>query len=298
MRRSSSAPSLRIRRVANETWPPLRDALEHRVVLGLQLVRDERRLQAHDLGRGPAEQPLGGRVPHGDGPVGAERDDRVGGALDDRPRGRVARPIAAPVSACHRQPQPHGLMLPPSRLQRKTRREGVDGTLWRVNRDGTEPAAPIRVQVDMKLATRSWVRGPRLGSSPPTASSRVCGTAAIAACGTTPAPGTGAAAKPKVSLHVTELSTTGKATKHWTLSCDPAGGTHPHADGRVPGAAGDQEPLRPARRGHQLPDDPGQRAAGHRLRHLVRQARDSTIIADGGCTLGPGTSSARSCSDP
>ena len=82
----------------------------------------------------------------------------------------------------------------------------------------------------MKLATRSWVRGPRLLAIAANSLIAVMGTAAIAACGTTPAPGTGAAAKPKVSLHVTELSTTGKATKHWTLSCDPAGGTHPHAD--------------------------------------------------------------------
>ena len=37
--------------------------LQHRVVLGLQFLRDDRRLLADDLGGGPAEHPLGGRIP-------------------------------------------------------------------------------------------------------------------------------------------------------------------------------------------------------------------------------------------
>jgi hypothetical protein len=58
----------------------------------------------------------------------------------------------------------------------------------------------------------------------------VCAAAATA-CGSTPAP-SGAAAPsstpaPKVSLDITVSSTPGAPTKHWTLRCDPAGGTHP-----------------------------------------------------------------------
>jgi Subtilisin inhibitor-like len=60
----------------------------------------------------------------------------------------------------------------------------------------------------------------------------IAGGCAIAAtaCGTTPAP-TGAASTPapppKVSLDITVSSAPGAPPKHWTLHCDPAGGTHP-----------------------------------------------------------------------
>jgi Subtilisin inhibitor-like len=57
--------------------------------------------------------------------------------------------------------------------------------------------------------------------------------AAVTACGSTPAP-SGAAAPggttptvPKVSLDITVSTTPGAPSKHWTLRCDPAGGTHP-----------------------------------------------------------------------
>ncbi len=60
----------------------------------------------------------------------------------------------------------------------------------------------------------------------------VCAAAATA-CGTTPAP-SGAAAPsstattpPKVSLDITVSTTPGVPPKHWTLRCDPAGGSHP-----------------------------------------------------------------------
>ncbi len=79
--------------------------LEHRVVLGLQLIRDERELQADDFGRGPAEQALSGRVPQHDGSVRCERDDGVGGTVDDRTRSSV-NPL--PITpGCHRQLQGH-----------------------------------------------------------------------------------------------------------------------------------------------------------------------------------------------
>jgi hypothetical protein len=95
----------------------------------------------------------------------------------------------------------------------------------------------------MKLVTRTSARGPRLRAIAASSLIAITGSVAIAACGTSPAPGTGAAAKPKVSLHVTEMSTSGKATKHWTLSCDPAGGTHPDAAAACKSLLGIKNPF-------------------------------------------------------
>jgi hypothetical protein len=47
---------------------------------------------------------------------------------------------------------------------------------------------------------------------------------AAAACGSTPAP---RQAAPKVSLSITVSAAPGSPAQHWTLTCDPAGGTHP-----------------------------------------------------------------------
>jgi Subtilisin inhibitor-like len=55
----------------------------------------------------------------------------------------------------------------------------------------------------------------------------VAGTAAVAACGSTAAPASSAPAKPKVSLNITVQDGVGGPVKHWTLQCDPTGGTHP-----------------------------------------------------------------------
>ena len=57
----------------------------------------------------------------------------------------------------------------------------------------------------------------------------ICAAAATA-CGSTPAPAGsagGSPAPPKVSLDIKVSGAPGTAAKHWTLQCDPAGGTHP-----------------------------------------------------------------------
>jgi hypothetical protein len=60
----------------------------------------------------------------------------------------------------------------------------------------------------------------------------VCAAAATA-CGSKPAPsgatasGSTPAPAPKVSLDITVSTKPGVPPKHWTLRCDPAGGTHP-----------------------------------------------------------------------
>jgi hypothetical protein len=53
---------------------------------------------------------------------------------------------------------------------------------------------------------------------------------AVTACGSTPAASPAAAAggaAAKVSLDITVTTTPGAPAKHWTLRCDPAGGSHP-----------------------------------------------------------------------
>jgi hypothetical protein len=49
---------------------------------------------------------------------------------------------------------------------------------------------------------------------------------AIAACGSSAA-GSGSTTAAKVSLDITVSTAPGAPAKHWTLRCDPAGGTHP-----------------------------------------------------------------------
>jgi hypothetical protein len=58
----------------------------------------------------------------------------------------------------------------------------------------------------------------------------ICAAAATA-CGSATAPAGAAApaspAAPKVSLDIRVSGVPGKPTEHWTLRCDPVGGTHP-----------------------------------------------------------------------
>ena len=59
----------------------------------------------------------------------------------------------------------------------------------------------------------------------------ICAAAATA-CGSSPAPAGSAApaspAAPKVSLDIKVSGAPGTAPRHWTLQCDPPGGTDPH----------------------------------------------------------------------
>jgi hypothetical protein len=72
------------------------------------------------------------------------------------------------------------------------------------------------------------------------AGAAVAAMALLAACGSVAAPGGGSgaggagggtapAAAPKGSLTMTVQNGPGKPINHWTLTCDPAGGTHPDA---------------------------------------------------------------------
>jgi hypothetical protein len=62
------------------------------------------------------------------------------------------------------------------------------------------------------------------------------GLAAVAACGSVAAPGSGGGsgsggsspAAAKASLNIVVQGAPGTRPKHWTLQCDPAGGSHPN----------------------------------------------------------------------
>jgi hypothetical protein len=57
------------------------------------------------------------------------------------------------------------------------------------------------------------------------AAATACGSAASSSPSSRPA--TTPAAAPKVSLSITVTDGPGTPAQHWTLTCDPAGGTHP-----------------------------------------------------------------------
>lgn len=153
-----------------------------------------------------------------------------------------------------------------------------------MNREGTEPVLSIMRPIGMKLATATTARGPRIRAIAASSLIAVTGSVAIAACGTTPAPGTGAAAKPKVSLHVTEMSTSHKATKHWTLTCDPTGGTHPNADAACKALQGIKNPFAKPAAGTNCPmilaNQPSFIISGTWHGQHV-----SKTILDGGCSM-------------
>jgi hypothetical protein len=54
-----------------------------------------------------------------------------------------------------------------------------------------------------------------------------CGSAAAPVAGGANSGGTAAHASPKISLDVTVNTGPGTRARHWTLTCDPAGGTRP-----------------------------------------------------------------------
>ena len=85
----------------------------------------------------------------------------------------------------------------------------------------------------------------------------ICAAAATA-CGTTPAPMGGGAASapapaPKVSLHITVSTTPGAPAKHWTLQCEPAGGTHPDPAGACAVLLKAKNPFAPLPKGIMCP---------------------------------------------
>jgi hypothetical protein len=76
--------------------------------------------------------------------------------------------------------------------------------------------------------------------------------AATTACGSTAAPAASPAAPPKVSLDIKITGGTAKA-EHWTLRCEPTGGSHPDAAAACRVLLGAKDPFAPVSRGLMCP---------------------------------------------
>jgi Subtilisin inhibitor-like len=113
---------------------------------------------------------------------------------------------------------------------------------------------------------------------------------ALAGCGSTAAPGAGGssssspAAAPRASLAITVLNGPDKKISHWTLQCDPAGGTHPDPAQACAALLALKNPFAPIRTGQVCP-------------MILASARRATFtgtwfgvkvnrtVIDGGCDL-------------
>jgi hypothetical protein len=116
---------------------------------------------------------------------------------------------------------------------------------------------------------------------------------ALTACGSVAAPsgsgGSGAAASspaaaPRASLTITVLNGPDKKISHWTLQCDPAGGTHPDAAQACAALLAVKNPFAPIRTGQECPMI---LASSRRVTFVgtwYGTKVDRTII-DGGCDL-------------
>jgi hypothetical protein len=132
------------------------------------------------------------------------------------------------------------------------------------------------------------------------AGAAVAAIAVLAACGSVAAPGsssagasgsssgggaTAPAAAPKASLTITVENGPGRAISHWTLTCDPVGGTHPDAAAACHQLLALKNPFAPVKTGTECP-------------MILASAKEATftgtwygqkvnsVIKDGGCDLG------------
>ncbi len=155
IRRSIRLPSLQARRVANEIWPPLRTRSSTALCSAWSSSGMIGGSRPSDLTGGPAEHLLGGRVPQQDAAVGAERDNGVGGTLDDRPRRRVYPVLPGRLFQAHHimvpsrdDPGPSltnaGVSAPATAARgRRTRRAAPPGRCrWRPHRPGRPGTGP------------------------------------------------------------------------------------------------------------------------------------------------------------
>jgi Subtilisin inhibitor-like len=112
--------------------------------------------------------------------------------------------------------------------------------------------------------------------------------AAATACGTKPAPSGGAgsapAPAPKVSLDITVSTTPSAPTKHWTLKCDPAGGTHPDPAAACAVLLKAKDPFAPLPKGVMCPMiRVGTKTAVVKGTYFGKQV--DTTFTPGGCDL-------------
>ena len=107
--------------------------------------------------------------------------------------------------------------------------------------------------------------------------------AAAAACGTTAAPASSPAPPAKVSLDIRVTGGSGGA-EHWTLRCDPVGGTHPNPAAACGVLVRAKDPFAPVQRGIMCPMIiAGTRVA--RVSGIYFGQHVNTTFTQGGCNL-------------
>ncbi len=110
--------------------------------------------------------------------------------------------------------------------------------------------------------------------------------AVTTACGSSQAP-SGAAASapaPKVSLEITVSTTPGAPAQHWTLHCDPAGGTHPHPAAACAVLLRAKNPFAPPPKGIMCPMiQVGAKTA--RVKGIYFGKQIDTTLTEGGCQM-------------
>jgi hypothetical protein len=127
------------------------------------------------------------------------------------------------------------------------------------------------------------------------AGAAVAAIAVLAACGSVAAPGssgssgsgagTAPAAAPKASLTITVENGPGKPISHWTLTCDPAGGTHPDAAAACGQLLALKDPFAPVKTGTECPMILASSKSATFTGTWYGQ-KVNTTIKDGGCDLG------------
>ena len=111
--------------------------------------------------------------------------------------------------------------------------------------------------------------------------------AVVTACGSVAAPANGGGTSPapaKASLSITVQNGVGNKPTFWTLRCDPAGGTHPHAAAACSALIAMKEPFAPPP-AHQM--CPMILASAKRATFTGTWfgTKVQRTIADGGCDL-------------
>lgn len=111
--------------------------------------------------------------------------------------------------------------------------------------------------------------------------------AAAAACGTATSSGPGGGstpAPPKVSLSITVSGSPGSPARHWTLTCDPAGGTHPNPAAACADLIRAKGPSAPQPKGLDCPMILAS-AKVATIQGTYFGQRVNSTLHDGGCTL-------------
>jgi hypothetical protein len=111
-----------------------------------------------------------------------------------------------------------------------------------------------------------------------------CGSTAAPSAASSPTAASSPAAAPKASLAITVLNGPDKKISHWTLQCDPAGGTHPDAARACSALLALKNPFAPIAAGQDCPMILASARRATFVGTWFGAKVDRTVI-DGGCDL-------------